>query len=232
MHTYHPRIKEVWSSASFDTQYVPVGTNILTYGIFPPRIKGLAQLQLLPRRSSVSTTSRRPGLIRRCVQELPVCSNETLVLYTERQERAVRYHPSHSESRRSMELEWALSGDSDEEREVLRTPPSIRYNRFRDPIFGWAGHTRLGNLKACPRTHTLDQLQATIGREKHCRSCRSPSPEKCPRPRAPRPIKVADIIGKYLRHLLKYTKGRVAEFHGLRDDRGVEFVLHVPISWS
>jgi molecular chaperone DnaK (HSP70) len=139
---------------------------------------------------------------------------------------------SNSDSRRSMELDWesSSSGDSDEEREEHTTSPSVSYDRVRDSIWGWGVHTRLEKSESMPQELIhLTNFKLQLDEGKSARDLRSKSARDL---KALKPAKVVDIISEYLGQLLKHTKTRLAEFHGLRDDSSVEFVLCVPTSWS
>jgi molecular chaperone DnaK (HSP70) len=139
---------------------------------------------------------------------------------------------SDSDSKRSLELDWesSSSGDSDQEREQHTTSPSVRNDRTRDSIWGWGVHTRLEKSESIPQEliHLTNfKLQLDAGNS--ARDLRSKSARDLT---ALKPAKVVDIISEYLGQLLKHTKARLTEFHGLRYDSSVEFVLCVPTSWS
>ncbi|RFU27660.1 hypothetical protein B7463_g8656, partial [Scytalidium lignicola] len=139
---------------------------------------------------------------------------------------------SDSDSIRSLELDWesSSSGDSDQERERHTTSPSVGKDRVRDSIWGWGVHTRLERSESIPQELIhLTNFKLQLDDGNSSRDLRSKSAQDL---KALKHAKVVDIIGEYLGQLLKHTKGRLTEFHGLCDDSTVEFVLCVPTSWS
>lgn len=102
------------------------------------------------------------------------------------------------------------------------------------PIWGWGFHKKMAAHDATAhKGKHVSEFKLLLDESEEAKGLRTQAYKDL---RAMSLMKLAhtpvDIIADYLERLLKHTKDQLTEFHGLRDENPVEFVLCVPVKWS